>query len=203
MGRKKNYDPKQKLLQAMALFRKTGFSATSTGQLVEHLGINRKSMYAEFGGKADLFDASLQLYNELNVEQNFGPLETKDAGLDDIKALFEKMAEAAFGPAAGLGCLLCNTALEVSTVDEQSHHRVRSYFNRIRNAFLNALENAQRAGQLVADFDAATTADFFVGHIIGQFTLIRANVAPSIVEGSSRAAIAYLNARSVEPLFHR
>ena len=64
MGRKKTYDRDVLIGKAMELFRDHGFAGTSTLMLVEGLGVNRYSMYAEFGSKQALFDASLKRYDE-------------------------------------------------------------------------------------------------------------------------------------------
>jgi AcrR family transcriptional regulator len=179
MGRKKRYDPREKLAQAMRLFRETGFSATTTEQLVKGLGINRKSMYAEFGNKEQLFEAALRLYNEVNVERNFAPLESERAGIAEIIALLERVAVEARGPAAGLGCLLCNTAGEGAPGPGS------------RDA-VNTLDRSRARGEASQSIDVALEADFLTSHIVGQFTLIRANVAPAVVEASFAAARRYV-----------
>jgi AcrR family transcriptional regulator len=40
------------------------YTATRTADLVGELGVNRKSMYAEFGSKQALFEAVLERYDE-------------------------------------------------------------------------------------------------------------------------------------------
>lgn len=195
MGRNKEYDAREKLGQAVSLFRKTGFSATSTAELVEHLGINRKSMYAEFGSKEQLFDAALQLYSEEAIEEVFGPLETSHAGVAEIDALLAHLGAGARGPSAGLGCLLCNTAVERAPRNKKVRKHVRSYVRRIAAAFENALANGGAAGDVAASVDIAAQARFFTGHVLGQLTLIRANVAPDVVE--SAAAVAYEHLRAL------
>ena len=62
MARTKAFDEQKVLNKAMELFWKKGFHATSIQDLVDHLGINRASMYDTFGGKEQLFMQSLQLY---------------------------------------------------------------------------------------------------------------------------------------------
>ena len=49
----KGYKREDVLDRAIELFRRNGYSATSTAELVDALGINRKSMYAEFGSKQE------------------------------------------------------------------------------------------------------------------------------------------------------
>ncbi len=62
MARTKAFDEQKVLNKAMELFWQKGFHATSIQDLVDHLGINRASMYDTFGGKEQLFMQALQLY---------------------------------------------------------------------------------------------------------------------------------------------
>ena len=62
MARTKAFDEQAVLHKAMDLFWEKGFHATSIQDLVDHLGINRASMYDTFGGKDRLFMQCLQLY---------------------------------------------------------------------------------------------------------------------------------------------
>ena len=75
MGRKKHYNRELLTEKAMEIFRDHGFAGTSAEMLVQGLGVNRYSLYSEFGSKQGFFDAALQHYDEEIVEWNFGPLE--------------------------------------------------------------------------------------------------------------------------------
>ena len=81
------------------------------------LGINRKSMYAEFGSKQQLFEATLEHYNRKHLTRVLAPLEATDASLDTIRQAFYGYASAIEGPFRGRGCLMCNTAVERGAVD--------------------------------------------------------------------------------------
>ena len=61
MGRKKTYDRDVLIEKSMEMFRDHGFAGTSTQMLVEGLGVNRYSLYAEFGSKQALFEAALEV----------------------------------------------------------------------------------------------------------------------------------------------
>ena len=100
MGRKKNYDRDTLINKAMEIFRDHGFTGTSTQMLVEGLGVNRFSLYAEFGNKQGLFEAALERYDDKVIERNFGPLESQKAGIEEIRVLLEFYASASKGPAA-------------------------------------------------------------------------------------------------------
>ena len=60
MGRTKQFDHRTALDQAMELFWARGYHATSIQDLVDHLGVNRQSLYDTFGGKDELFKAVLE-----------------------------------------------------------------------------------------------------------------------------------------------
>ena len=51
----------------MNLIWKQGYSAISVQDLVNHLGINRASLYDTFGGKEQLFKKSFELYRRTNL----------------------------------------------------------------------------------------------------------------------------------------
>ena len=80
MGRTKQYDREELLDRAVELFRRQGFNGTSTAELVEELGVNRKSMYAEFGSKQELFERTLEHYNDNHLTRVLAPIEAADAG---------------------------------------------------------------------------------------------------------------------------
>ena len=92
MGRRKTYDRDDLIERSMEMFRDHGFAGTSTEMLVEGLGVNRYSLYAEFGSKQGLFDAALQRYDEEVLGRRFGPLEAPGAGVDEVRALLQQPA---------------------------------------------------------------------------------------------------------------
>lgn len=192
MGRPKEFDRNQLVAKATELFHRLGFSATSTQQLVDHLGINRKSMYAEFGSKQGLFEAVLERYDELNIGNHFGPLETSSAGLLEIGEAIKSFARASRGKSAGLGCLLCNTAVERAANDDATRPFVDRYIRRLTNAFRNALENAQHSGEIGEEVDPIAQARFLTSASLGIAVLVRAKSAPAITEGAAQVALAHL-----------
>jgi len=199
MGRKKTYDRNVLIRKAMEMFRDHGFAGTSTQMLTEGLGVNRFSLYAEFGSKQALFDAALRRYDEEVVERNFGPLEAPGAGLGDVRALLEFFGSASKSPAWGRGCLLCNTAVEFGPDDPSGAGFVQRYFERLSKAFRTALENAHSQGELRDSVVPREEARFFTATALGLFVLLRAEAPPSVIKSAARSAIAHLDALSLEP----
>ena len=130
MGRAKQYDRIELLDHAIELFRRHGFNGTSTAQLVAELGVNRKSMYAEFGSKQGLFEAALERYNQEHLSNVLAPIEAPDAALDAIREAFASYADASDGWVRGRGCLMCNTAVERAALDAGAGRYVAAYLDR-------------------------------------------------------------------------
>ena len=194
MGRNKTYDRDVLIERAMEMFRDHGFAGTSTQMLVEGLGVNRYSLYAEFGGKQTLFDAALKRYDEKVVERNFGPLEAPAAGIAEVRALLDFFRTAGKGPAAGRGCLLCNTAVELGPDDPSGARFVQRYFKRLSTAFYAALDNAHSRGELRRSADPREEANFFTASVLGLFVMLRAKGPPKVIESAARVAIEHLEA---------
>jgi AcrR family transcriptional regulator len=64
MGRPREFDVDAALDRATELFWQRGYEGTSVQDLVDTLGINRASLYATFGDKAQLFDSVLERYQD-------------------------------------------------------------------------------------------------------------------------------------------
>ena len=181
MGRTKQYDRSDLLDRSVELFRRQGFNGTSTAELVAELGVNRKSMYAEFGSKQELFEATLAHYNSKHLTRVLAPLEAPDAGIDAIERAFHGYASAIDGAFRGLGCLLCNTAVERGALDPGSGRYVAAYLERLNQAFLHALCNAQKGGRIDANTDLDEMAGFLTTALIGIAASVRAEAPPAQV----------------------
>ena len=177
MSRTKQYDRTELLDRAVELFRRQGFNGTSTAELVSEFGVNRKSMYAEFGSKQQLFEATLEHYNSNHLTRVLAPLEAPDASLNGIRQAFYYYASASEGPFHGLGCLMCNTAVE-GALDPGSGRFVAAYLERITQSFRHALSNAQQGGEIDQTVDLDEMAGFLTTVLIGMATSIRAEAPP-------------------------
>ena len=186
MSRKKQYDRIELLDTAVELFRLQGFNGTSTAELVTVLGVNRKSMYAEFGSKQGLFEAALEHYNQNHLTRVLAPLEAPDAGIDGIRQAFRGYAAASQGPFLGRGCLMCNTAVERGALDPRSGQYVAAYLERLTAAFRHALDNGRLNGEIDLAVDLDQMANFLTTALIGVAASIRAEAPPAQVWAAYR-----------------
>ncbi|MFT5194766.1 MAG: TetR/AcrR family transcriptional repressor of nem operon [Cellvibrionaceae bacterium] len=181
MSRIKQYDRIELLNRAVELFRRQGFNGTSTAELVAELGVNRKSMYAEFGSKQQLFEAVLDHYNKNHLTRVLAPLEAPDASISAIKQAFYGYASAIEGSFRGLGCLMCNTASERGALDPSIDRYVGAYLERISRAFRDALNNAQKGEEIAPTVDLDEMAGFLTTTLIGVAASVRAEAPPAQV----------------------
>jgi TetR/AcrR family transcriptional repressor of nem operon len=193
MGRKKGYERHDLVRKAVEIFRDHGFAGTSAEMLVETLGVNRYSLYAEFGSKQGLYDAALERYEAETIERNFGPLESPGAGIGEIRALLDFFGAAESSPGLGRGCLLCNTAVEFGPNDPSGAGFVQRYFERLSGAFDAALQNARSEGAINLSTDVEQEASFLTSAVLGMFVMLRAKAPPTMIEGASKAAIDHLD----------
>ena len=191
MGRKKGYDRPELVETAMGVFHSRGFKGASTEILVKKLAVNRNSVYAEFGSKEQLFSVALSEYDRQVVSQLFGPLESPDANLDDIEALYRSFSANAT-KAKGLGCLMCNTAAELGGSEPSMQPHVERYFARLHNAFCNALEGAVRTKQIECEIDIDDEAWSLTAGCLGIFLMVRAGIATTAALAAVNGSLHHL-----------
>jgi TetR/AcrR family transcriptional repressor of nem operon len=192
MGRKKTYDRETIAEKAMELFWLHGFHGTSTEQLVAHMQVNRFSLYAEFGSKQALYEAALERYERTILTQHFAALEAPGAGFVELEALLGSFASAARTPGSEYGCFLCNSATERAPHDPASQRFFEAYVARVSHAFTHALSGAHRRKELRARVNLVDEAHFFATTLIGFQSLLRAQVAPEVIRGAAKVALAHL-----------
>lgn len=190
----KGYVREEVLDRAIELFRRQGYSATSTAELVKTLEMNRKSMYAEFGSKQELFEAALERYSEVNLSRVLAPIEDPDANADSIRAAFFGYAAAGETRFRGLGCLMANTAVERAALDPGSAKFVEAYLQRLTIGFRTALENARGDGDVDPAADLDDLAAHFAMAVVGISALLRANATSEQMHAASRGVLSVLKA---------
>jgi TetR/AcrR family transcriptional regulator, transcriptional repressor for nem operon len=193
MGRPKTYDADELVNRAMHVFWQRGYAGTSTVDLVEQLGVNKFSLYAEFGSKQALYEAALARYDRDIVTSHFGLLERESAGLAEILAVLDSFAQSGRRPGSDKGCFICNSATERGADDAGTHLAVEGYFGRIREACVTALENARNRGEVGTGFDIKEEASWITTTLLGLFVLMRAQAEPSLLHQTGLAAARHLN----------
>jgi TetR/AcrR family transcriptional repressor of nem operon len=195
MGRHKQYDRDTIARKAMAVFWRHGFEGTSTQMLLDEMGVNRFSLYAEFGNKQALYEAALRLYDEEVVEQNLAILDAPGAGLDAVAQLLQNMVDWASDGSSVMGCFMCNAATDRAPDDPLSRERVHAYVDRLGVGFARCL--AQDQHLLLPDVQPQQEGRLLALMFLGLLVQLRAQVPPAQVQVAGQGAMAYLQRLAV------
>jgi TetR/AcrR family transcriptional regulator, transcriptional repressor for nem operon len=193
MGRTKTYDRDEVTDRAMHLFWERGYHAASTRDLAEAMGVNSYSLYAEFGSKERLFEEAMLRYHERIVTQHFGAMEAPQASLEQVEAVLNYFGGGDDVTTSTLGCLACNSAVELAPNAQASKASTDRYLQRVVNAFINALQNAVNSGRLTAATPVHELAAFLTVTVTGMLVLIRAGSDPALLRASRSQALGRLN----------
>lgn len=167
MGRNKTYQRDDVLFVAMNAFWDKGYHATSLADLVAATGLNKNTLYTEFGNKSALFHAALQLYTDLGVQQAQTYLNRDQRGLDNIRSYFRSMS---YEPACR-GCLMTMTINQRNLVTRKSMDIVHKALIQIEEMLYDNLIAGYEARQLQRREDCQRLAAFFIFSIQGITTM--------------------------------
>jgi AcrR family transcriptional regulator len=112
IGRPRGYDPDTVLDIAMRLFWEHGYDGVSITDLTEATGINRRSLYAEYGSKEQLFRDAVRRYQRGHGGYGVQAL-AQPTAWGVAHALTHGAADASSTPERPQGCLMVQGALAV------------------------------------------------------------------------------------------
>ncbi|HEY1905518.1 MAG TPA: TetR/AcrR family transcriptional regulator [Myxococcaceae bacterium] len=193
MARPREFDVDEVLDRATQVFWTRGYEGTSVQDLVEALGVNRASLYATFGDKAQLFSAVLERYGELVSGAVFQALAPPAAGAEAVRAWFKALIEAATQPRGPKGCLVINALTGSSTAPAELYDRVIAGVRASTDRLQEALD---RDPELAGRENARTLARFLAAEGHGLAVLARAGVRRQELEAAAEVALRVLEPRS-------
>ena len=182
MARNKEFDEKVVLKKAMELFWKQGYEKTSMQDLVNHMGIHRRSIYDTFGDKYSLFLASLKSYEVFVAEELTKIISNSSILKIAIRKIFEYVVNVAELEIYPAGCFAVNTAVELSLLDKDIQHLTTKMFNDTEELFNKLLKEGQNKGELKNDLNTQVTAQFLHNNLIGLRVLVKTNYTKKELE---------------------
>lgn len=162
MARPLAFDPQEKLHQAMMLFWRHGYEATSLQDLVSELKINRFSLYNTFGDKQALFAKTVDLYEQKVFGSLLEALKNGAGGAKALNHYFDQLSRGLCEQTGVKGCFLQNTLLEGGVSDEAVIERIRGVFLRLRAALLKNVEQMKALGEVKPEVASDEMADFLL-----------------------------------------
>jgi len=159
-GPAKQFDQQDALKKALEVFWDKGYEATSMQDLVNHMGINRASMYDTFGSKYELFKQSLDAYCQqslVNIKQVLGE---PGSALQNIVRYYQLLGSST-GMVKHHGCFINNTAVELGPHKPEIADYIRQHWSAVEALFESTLDRAVEQGELHPDTDTASLARLF------------------------------------------
>ena len=192
-GRPRAYEPEVALGQALDLFRKDGFAATSLDELSAATGMNRPSLYAAFGDKRELYIKSYERYRTdaraAMVEIFRGELPIRERLKRIYAAALDIYLPEASEPQ---GCFTVMTAASEAVADPEIRAMVLDGFTELDRAFASSFRRAKEKGELPPSADPAVLAQLASATIHTIAIRSRARVPRKELEAIAKGAIAVM-----------
>lgn len=183
LGRPRSFDPTTALEKALIVFWEHGFEGASLALLTEAMGISRKSMYAAFGNKEELFLKVLQRYERgpgAYVRESVHAPTARDVA----RAFLYGAVDAGTQPGRPAGCLGVRAALAVGVTGQNVQEILTSWRAESEAKLRERFQQAADDGDLPVDADADLIARYLM--------TIADGVAVQATGGASAAALRHV-----------
>lgn len=182
MARHKEFNEEVVLEKAAHIFWTQGYEKTSMKDLVDYMGIHRRSIYDTFGDKRSLFIASLTYYETFVTETFTRIIKNSPTVKIAVRDIFNYIIQAAESDDFPAGCLLVNTAAELSLVDQDMKKMVTKIFRDAEIMFEHLLEEGRKNGELNEELDPQITAQFLHNNLVGLRVMVKTNYSKEELE---------------------
>lgn len=191
MSRKKEFVPEKALDQAIEVFWRKGYEATTVQDLCQHMNIRPGSLYDTFGDKRRLFMAALNRYIALN--NLFPDMGSVVSGKAAIQGIFEALVDISVADKECRGCLVVNAIVELAATDEEfasfSDQRRQDY----ERLFRTLLNVAQQRHEISFHHNAEALAQYLTNAMFGLRVVAKTTADRKILNNIVNVTLAVLN----------
>jgi AcrR family transcriptional regulator len=195
-GRPLSFDRDAALHQAMLLFWRHGYEATSLSDLTAAMGVTPPSIYAAFGDKKRLFLEAVARYLSGPVTSE-GIIEGAATARDAAWGLLHAATIGFTGADTPPGCLLASSAISCSAAAAAVQAELAAIRRGIEACLCRRIVQAIEAGEMDAGTDADALAGYVMAVIQGMSTLARDGAAREKLTRVAATAMLAWPARSI------
>lgn len=192
MPRPREFDEGRVVAAVREEFWDKGYAATSMDDLLRVSGLGKGSLYGAFGDKRSLFMRVLRDYDDANTRSLRERLDAAPRGLDLVREFLLGPTGDPAGAAAHRGCLLANSTAELAGSNPDVAAEARRSYDMITTILTEALERAQREGDLDPEAEPAATARAVLAAQLGVVALGRTGMDTEALTEVARSALARL-----------
>ena len=179
MPRPRQFDEERVLSSVQTAFWNNGYAGTSLEDLLAASGLGKGSLYGAFGDKQSLFLRVLREYDEANDRMLRAWLEQADRAVDVIRGFVTGPLRDPGGAEARRGCLLANTAMELSLSTPEVATEARRSYAATTTLLAEAIGRAQREGDVAPSVDPDEAAHAVLAGQLGLLVLGRVGQDPT------------------------
>ena len=174
IARTKAFDRKKALIQAMRLFWRKGYAATSVEDLTETLHLSRSSLYDTFGDKRTLFLEALKYYSERVISLTENTLKKSSSPMTGIQAIFDGLIDGIGQEPGSLGCFMVNSVAELVPYDPDVTKLAEEFADGLQQLLKTALTEASVQKLVTIKQTPEEFAAYVYNTIQGMRVLIKA-----------------------------
>lgn len=190
-GPNKQFDPEVALSRAMEVFWVRGYEATSLSELLEHMGIGKKSLYDTFGNKRSLFLKALDYYAQTEVKSIREQLLAPGSPLANIETFLQNMQQIHSLPQSR-GCMLGTNIADFDTTEAEIAAILRHHLQVLEDTYYQVLTRAQKAGEISAAINPRNFARMLLCTTQGMALLGRVVDNDALSKSTTKAILALL-----------
>lgn len=193
MARTREFDEDEVLEQAMQVFWRRGYQATTVADLLAAMGLSKSSFYETFGTKRDLLLTALARYAGSGMSGLIAPLLEDGASRPQIEKTLAKMVRHARSADGRRGCLVNNTLGEVAPNDAVVFKATREVLEQLEAILTAVVARGQKRGEIARRESARALARFLANTIGGLNLAAKARPDRQTLDDIVRVALGALD----------
>ncbi|MCC6166899.1 MAG: TetR/AcrR family transcriptional regulator [Caldilineaceae bacterium] len=200
MPRIKAFDEEQVIEQAMELFRRQGYEATSIRDLIAHLGVSSSSLYSTFGDKDALFMLALARHSRLEWARIRRQLVDSVDPRTTIEGLFIQTIDQLLSEELPYGSLTLRAAVELGLNKPRVAAFLSAYLDELVTLFTGFLDEAVQQGRLTLTDPAPDVARYLLLALFNLSALAQMHLDRDALERYARVVLRALDGAASRPL---
>jgi TetR/AcrR family transcriptional repressor of nem operon len=174
-GRPREFNTEQALEAAMQQFWLAGYEATSLQDLLDVMNLSKSSLYHAYGSKHELFLRSIDCYQQTSANELQQSLDNSLTSKAFMKRLLEDVISEATSKKKK-GCLLVNTANELSHRDKAVSKAVLNGIDNVANVIKQAIKRGKKEAAIKSTVSTDTLVNYIVSNVSGLRTMVKSGV---------------------------
>lgn len=191
MARSKEFEENVVLDKAMKLFWAQGYEKTSLTDLVEHMGIHRRSLYDTFGDKHTLFLKAMDRFRDKVSAELTGEVKRSKTAAEALQFIFSFMINGEENSPSG--CLMVNSAVELAMRDADVDSKSTESFTLSEQLLKDIILWGQEEGEFTADYDAGELAEHLHTVCVGLRVMTRTSIPKEKLHSIANLSIKLLD----------